>query len=601
MSDIIRLLPDHVASQIAAGEVIQRPASVVKELMENSVDAGATSIKLYIKEGGRSFITITDNGCGMSATDARMCWERHATSKLQSHDDLYQLHTMGFRGEAMASVASIAQVQLKTRRAADEVGTQIYIEGSKVVSQEPCSMLVGTTVTVKNLFYNVPARRNFLKSNPVETRYIIDEFVRVALSRPEIAFELYNNDQEVYTLEAASCDQRFKQIYPDKDANRLLRAAEDTPLVSLEGWVGAPASARKSRGEQFLYVNRRYFRDPYLNHAIMQAYENLLPPDTFPSYLFYISIDPSRIDVNVHPTKTEIKFEDDKIIYQILRAVVRKAIAQFVPTPEIAFNEQPFKAQMDSGTPVFAPPGPAATRFHQLPYIKPERNPDWKKVIDPFAADNNFSDRFEQSEKELFQAPAAAPSPGTPEGNFTQWLQCFIAWELRGRLYLIDQQAAHARVLFEEMYGRDDHKKMAVQQKLFPKVIELPAPDFALLEELLEALQWTGFDISVFGKNTLIVNGTPADLKNADEKALLNEILDAFKEQRPEHGQEVREKLAKAVSSRAAMKPGTILTLPEMQSLVSRLFECRDTRFAPDGTPIFRELTAPDMLKLLKG
>lgn len=601
MSDIIRLLPDHVASQIAAGEVIQRPASVVKELMENSVDAQSTRIKLYIKDGGRSLISISDNGCGMSHSDARMCWERHATSKLSSHDDLYHLHTMGFRGEAMASVASIAQVELKTRRAEDEWGTQVIIEGSKVLSQEPCSMPVGTTVMVKNLFYNVPARRNFLKSNPVETKYIIDEFVRLALARPDIAFELYNNDQEVYILDPSTAPERFRQIFPDKNASRLITASEETPLVRLEGWVGTPESARKSRGEQFFFVNRRYFRDPYLNHAVVHAYENLLPADTFPSYIFYLTIDPARIDVNVHPTKTEIKFEDDKILYQILRAVVRKAIAQFIPAPEIDFNEQPFQARTDSGAPVYASPGPAANRFHQLPYIKPEGNSDWKKVIDPFAAGSSFSERFEQEQRGLFQpAPAPAADPGTPEGTFTQLLQSVIAWELRGRLYLIHQQAAHARVLYEEMICRDEHKRIPVQQKLFPKLIELSAADFALLEELLEELQWAGFDISVFGKNTLIVNGTPADLKNADEKTLIIDILESLKSQRPEHRQELRDHLAKTIAARAAMKPGTTLTLQEMQQLTARLFECRDTRYAPDGTSVFLELTMPDLLKLLK-
>lgn len=328
MSDIIKLLPDHVANQIAAGEVIQRPASVVKELLENSIDAGSTDIKLLIKEGGKTFIQVMDNGKGMSPTDARMCWERHATSKISQTEDIYQIKTMGFRGEALASIASVAQVELKTKRAEDNVGTLILIEGTEVKKQEPAALANGTAISVRNLFYNIPARRNFLKSNPVETRHIIDEFSRVALANPNIAFSMYNNDEEVYALKAGTLEQRIEQMFAYRTFEHILPADEQTTIINVNGFIGKPEISRKTRGEQFFFVNGRFIKDAYLNHAVVNCYENLISKEQFPFYVLHISIEPSQIDVNVHPTKTEIKFEDERAVYQIIRAVVKKALGQ---------------------------------------------------------------------------------------------------------------------------------------------------------------------------------------------------------------------------------------------------------------------------------
>lgn len=604
MSDIIKLLPDHVASQIAAGEVIQRPSSVVKELLENAVDAKSKTIKLYIKDGGKTLIQINDDGVGMSETDARMCWERHATSKLNAHDDLYKLQTMGFRGEALASIASIAHVELKTCRAEDEIGTSITIEGSTVINQEPIHYKTGTSISVKNLFYNVPARRNFLKSNPVETKYIIDEFTRVALARPDIAFELYNNEQEVFKLQPSNLVDRFEIIFPDKNKNRFIEANEETPLIKIEGYIGSPQTAKKNRGEQFLYINKRYFKDAYLNHAIVNAYDQLLQADTFPSYIFHITIDPARIDVNVHPAKTEIKFEDEKIIYQIMRAVVRKALGQYIPTPTLDYNSEPFTARHDSGMTILPQAPRESNNFDKLPYIgssKP-RSTDWKKVIDPFAAGKSFAERFEQEKNELFepQKTHKIKEVRLVEGIFNQLLQTAIIYETKNNIYIIDQHAAHARVLYEQTLYNEGKNTIAVQQKLFPKLIELNAADFVLLTDLLDELLFAGFDIAIFGKNTLIVNGTPADLKNIDEKDLIEGILNEYKNNKSEIKEKKRENLARSLSKKAALKHGQILSTVEMQLLTTKLFECKHPTHAPDGTPVFINLDSVGLLKLIK-
>ena len=344
MADIIKLLPDHVASQIAAGEVVQRPSSLVKELLDNAIDAGSTSVKLLVKEGGKALVQVIDNGCGMSHGDARMCWERHATSKIGLTEDIFRIKTMGFRGEALASIASVARVEMKTKRKEDELGTAIVIEGSKVISQEDIAAENGTSIAVKNLFYNIPARRNFLKSNPVEYKHVLDEFIRCALANPDIQLALYHNDEEQFLLEPGSLDERIAQVFSGTKKSELIYIEEETSIIDIKGYCGSPESAKKARGEQFFFVNKRFIKDPYLNHAIIGAYEGLISKEQFPLYVLHISIDPSQIDVNIHPTKTEIKFEDEKNIYQILRAVIRKALGGILQAPEmnIGFDDNRF-------------------------------------------------------------------------------------------------------------------------------------------------------------------------------------------------------------------------------------------------------------------
>jgi DNA mismatch repair protein MutL len=605
MSDIIKLLPEHVANQIAAGEVIQRPASVVKELLENAIDAGGTDIKLLIREGGKTFIQVIDNGKGMSPSDARMCWERHATSKISAAEDIYNIRTMGFRGEALASIASVAQVELKTKRAEDNVGTLILIEASEVKKQDSFAGNQGTSLTVKNLFYNIPARRNFLKSNPVETRHIIDEFLRVALANPEIGLSMYNNDSEVYTLPSGDLEKRIKDVFGYKSPDQILPAEEETTIINIKGFVGKPEHARKTRGEQYFFVNKRFIRDAYLNHAVASCYENLMPKEQYPFYVLHIDIDPAQIDVNVHPTKTEIKFEDERSVYQIVKAVAKKAIGQYyhVPTYEPA-SEDTFlnltRPQPSENTykPTSAPSGPRKSDpFTKSTFTKPAARTDWEELFSVMNKQNDVvGKQFAPARHEAEQLKIVNEENSTR--NIMQVHQSLIISQIKSGILLIDQQAAHERILFEKYMTALENSPVASQQKLFPKTVVLQAAEEQLLKEMMTEIRALGFDINEFGKHTFAVNGVPAELNHYNEQDLVTQLIEGYKQQSATVLNK-QEKVARTLAKRASMKSGKTLTVEEMSRLIDELFACKEPNYTPDGKVCLLTISLQQLFDLI--
>lgn len=598
MADIIRLLPEYLANQIAAGEVVQRPASVVKELLENAVDAQSTAIQLIVKEAGKQLIQVVDNGLGMSETDARMCFERHATSKIRSTDDLFRIRTMGFRGEAMASIAAVAQVELKTKTRAHDTGTRIIIEGSEIIGQEPVAAPDGTSVCVKNLFYNVPARRNFLKSNPVEMRHILDEFIHIALAHPAIAFSLYHNDIEIFQLPAAKLSQRIVALFGNNYKEQLAACEEITPFITVKGYIGKPEFAKKSRGEQFFFVNERYIRSSYLNHAVLTAYEGLLPKESHPFYVLFIDIAPENIDINVHPTKTEIKFEDEKTVYAIVRAAVKQSLGVHNIAPSLDFE----------GDVNFAPLRPVATSFDDNKFAKASSLEGFiRDLTQPTAAVNIPQAPQNSSRAKTFEPvlPSSRdfprePEPGSqltefdflngsgkasdPSGKKAlQVHQKYIMVQVKSGVMLVDQQAAQERILFEK-YTLSLQKNSGMSQALlFPQAVQLSPGDYDLLQQLSQEFNALGFVFSEFGKNTIVVNGIPADVPARDEKALVEELLEQYKNNRQEVTLSKKENLARAMAKRVASRFTSRLTDMEMNALVDKLFACQVPGYTPSG------------------
>lgn len=607
MSDIISVLPDAIANQIAAGEVVQRPASVVKELMENAVDAGATDIKLIIKDGGSTLIQVIDNGKGMSETDARMCWERHATSKIRKAEDLFTITSFGFRGEAMASIAAVAQVEMKSRRHEDELAVYIQIEGSEIKKQENTAAPEGTNISVRNLFFNIPARRNFLKSIPVETRHVIDEFIRVAMPNPHIAFSFINNTNEVYNLKAGSQTQRIAALLGIKDPNGLLYDEEATDIVQNRVYLGHPQQAKKTRGDQFFFVNGRYIKSAYLNHAVTSAYSELIAKDTYPPYVVFMDVPPEKIDINVHPTKTEIKFEDEKYLYQILKSVCRKALGQHLLLNDSedeneAFNrmisetatsnrmpEEP-KIKVNSG---FNPFGGGST--------KPKQNlGKWQEI---FAVP--IKEEISQPTPDLFEQDRLRHIPEDKPTDkvlsIFQYAAGYLVFSTEKGLFIANQQAAHERVLYEDYAKAMDGSGFPSQQLLFPRVVEFHPTDFALLEEILDQVKLLGFDINPFGSNTFIVNGTPADVKKGEPKELIEGVLQKYKEnlQGLKLGQ--REALMRALAKQSAISKGTVLTPKETTELANQLMNCEVPAYTPAGKPVFVTFAPAELEKQLEG
>lgn len=599
MSDIIKLLPDHVANQIAAGEVIQRPASVVKELLENSVDAGSTSIQLFIKEGGRALIQIIDNGKGMSPTDARMCWERHATSKISRAEDIFGVRTMGFRGEALASIASVSMVEMKTRRKEDEVATLIHIESTEVKSQQPTAAPAGTGITVKNLFYNIPARRNFLKSDAVETRHIIDEFIRVALANPAIEMSLYNNDNEVYRLKSGDEALRIHELFGYNVSTQLLAIHETTTIVNVSGYVGKPEMAKRTRGEQYFFVNRRFIKDAYLNHALTSCYEQLISKEQYPFYVVYIEIDPSQIDINVHPTKTEIKFEDERSVYQIIKAVTKKALGEHyhIPTYEPQSNDS-FLQFNPSSKIIDTPSAHTTPDYTSRSQFTPNRtnSDDWKELFSV----------IEKKRETIGDIPVYTQQAHTHNAPFedttrhiVQIHHALIISQIKTGLLIIDQQAAHERILYERYLHALNENPIASQQKLFPKSIHLSSQDEALMQAMMTEIRKLGFDISELGKHTYAINGVPAELTHQNEQELIEDLLEAFKKPTA-HDEEKHHKIAKSLSRKAAIKSGTRLNNEEMTALIDELFACSTPYLSPDGKPCLKRMTLEEVFNLLK-
>jgi DNA mismatch repair protein MutL len=614
MSNIIHLLPDAVANQIAAGEVIQRPASAVKELMENAFDAGATSIKVVLKDAGRALIQIIDNGSGMSPADAELCFERHATSKLASAADLFQIKTMGFRGEAMASIAAIAQVELKTKRAEDNTGTLVRIEASQITLVEPCSSSDGTSISIKNLFYVTPARRNFLKSNSVELRHIIDEFQRQALAHPDLFFSLHHDGNELFHLPAGNLKQRITGIFGNNYAERIVPVEESTEQVSIEGYIGKPAFAKKTRGEQYFFVNNRFIKDNYLNHAINNAFDQLLGDNSFPLYILFLTVEPSHIDVNVHPTKTEIKFEDEKLIYAVLRAAVKRALGKYNISPSIDFNTEtsfgnlkPFDPLNDEikiptipVNPSFNPFGSAANQgssahsgYAGQSYAKQKTDiAGWETLYQ--IADSNVN-----SQSQLIAATNDDIHHVTATRNNTFQIHGqYILTQIKSGIILIDQQAAHERILFEKFIAALANNQGSAQQSLFPQSIALSAADFELFQELSEELKALGFDIREFGKNTIVVQGYPAEIESGNEEKIILALLENYKQQAAITKFDKKEQLAKSLARQAAIKSGNILNTEEINQLIDELFACEFPQVGISGKASFIKLSLTDLSKL---
>ena len=585
MADIIQLLPDSIANQIAAGEVVQRPASVVKELMENSIDAGAEDIKVIVKEAGKTLIQIIDNGSGMSETDARLSFERHATSKIRKAEDLFTLRTMGFRGEALASIAAIAHVEMKTRMSTKELGTLLLIEGSVVRKQEQTATECGTSISVKNLFYNIPARRNFLKSNPVEMRHIVDEFQRLALAYPEKSLTLIHGDQVIHDLHPGKLSQRVVSLFGKSYQQQLAPCQEQTELVKVSGYIGRPESAKRTRGEQFLFVNNRFVRSNYLQHAVVTAFEGLLPDGTYPFYVLFVEIDPKHIDVNVHPTKTEIKFDDERAVYAVIRASVRQALGAHNLSPAIDFSADVNMISKLS----------AAEKKHQDTYHEEQFGhslnrtnlENWEKMFEL----DETSMLTPSSEKPFIRFESALNSeglvqPGIEERLVFQLHNKYMVRGVKDGLMIMDQQAVHERVLYEKFLEQMKSTSGNSQQSLFPQTVELSPSDFALVMDIEDEIKALGFRFEIFGKNAILVSGIPAGI-GAGEKELFEGLLEQFKFNQAQLALPLKENLARSLAKRASIKLGQKLRREEMEALVEGLFACNNPNFSPEGMPTF--------------
>jgi DNA mismatch repair protein MutL len=617
LPDIIHLLPDNIANQIAAGEVIQRPASAVKELMENAVDSGADDIRLFIQDAGKALIQVIDNGKGMSETDARMAFERHATSKIRNIDDLFHIRTMGFRGEALASIAAVAQVELRTRRPEDETGTSIEIENSRVTRQEPVAAPVGTSIAMKNLFFNVPARRNFLKSNPAEMRHIVDEFIRVTLAFPSIFFSLTANGQELMHLEKGSLKQRIVQILGNSHASKLVSVQENTDYLNIYGFVGKPETAKKTRGDQYLFVNSRFIRSAYLNHAVMNAYKEMIPAESFPLYVLFMDLDPTQIDVNVHPTKQEIKFEDEKIVYAFVQAAVKHSLAQFSITPTLDFDLDPAIQRLDAVSKPVSDEKVAAvassslyktfTQKNQAHFIEPTNKSElrhWKDFYEGpatgGAGEAAGAGGSAGAEVAASGATGAAVTRIKPieDAPLQQLLNTYIVTPTNRSFILVHQQAAHERILYERYTAAATGHPIASQKSLFPVTLTLSAPDAILLSELLPDLQPLGYTIEPFGKDSFIIQGTPADMRQGDEKSALESLLEQYKHFTSEIRFSRRERLIRTMAKQQAVRPGTVLEEKEMRMLVDSLFACAQHNITPGGDPTYIEFKKDYVEKL---
>jgi DNA mismatch repair protein MutL len=618
VADIINLLPENIANQIAAGEVIQRPASAVKELLENAVDAGASEIKLYVNDAGKALVQVIDNGKGMSETDARMSFERHATSKIKNIDDLFHIKTMGFRGEALASIAGVAQVELKTKKQGESVGTFIEIENSVVTSQQPVATAEGTNISMKNLFFNVPARRNFLKSNASELRHIVDEFIRVAMSFPEIFFSLTSNGQEVFHLEKGSLKQRIIQILGNNYSAKLVSVKEETDYMNIYGFVGKPETTKKTRGDQYFFVNNRFIKSAYLNHAVMNAFSDMIAKDSFPMYTLFIDIDPSRLDINVHPTKQEIKFEDEKIIYAFVQSAVKHALAQYSVTPTLDFEldssiqhteavSQPFTQEKQfsaAGSSLYQ----TFTKKNQAHFIDSKSDlGHWNESLlnqnfpdkDPFAGEPK---NVEIPQEDYFTShrnthQVIADKRPTNE-SFIQLHKSFILAQNENGFIVIHQQNAHERILYERFMNAMKGKPIAIQRSLFPVTLELTPADAVLLNELLPDLNLLGYQVEHFGNYTFIIQGSPADIIDGNEKASLEKMLEQYKHFNMEASFSKREKLLRSMAWQQSVKAGTYLSDKELKVLVEDLFNCEINNTTPNGKPVFLEFKKEELDKM---
>lgn len=598
MQNIIHLLPDAIANQIAAGEVVQRPASVLKELLENAVDAGATRIDVVIKDAGKTLIQVTDNGSGMSAADARMAFERHATSKIRNQDDLYGIHTLGFRGEALASIAAVAQVNLRTRLHEAEVGTQLEIAASQVNSQEACVSPPGTTFQVKNLFFNVPARRNFLKTNPIETRHLMNEFMRVALAYPEVAMSLFHNDTQVYDLAPHRLEQRIVAIFGQEYEGKLIQIEESTGYAHFTGFIGSPEVYKKSRGDQYFIVNGRFIKSPYLHHAIASAYEEFIPKDHHPFYVVGIGIEPTHIDINIHPTKTEVKFDDERTLYVLLQGAIKRGLSLYHQSPMMDLptsdttDPETMRAIYQRPTP--NPNGKSIAKPQGLPQ-KPRLDvAHWDALYRPPAptekpAEVQTPALFDREKQSSFETVEA-------ESFLIQFQSRYLLTERQGKLLIIDQHLAHQRILYERFLRTREQGNLPSQQLLFPQTIELSASDYQAIRQVDDIMVQMGFEIKEFGPNTLIIYGTPAGVGTAKINDIFEQILvDIRHTDTTRIQQKVFEDIARVVAMRCAISSQQQLSPVEMKNIKEELFRCQAPAFSPNNKPTYRELSPVDL------
>lgn len=604
MSDIIKILPDSVANQIAAGEVIQRPASVIKELVENAVDAGATTISIIVKDAGRTLIQIIDNGCGMSETDARLSFERHATSKIRDANDLFNIRTMGFRGEALASIASIAQVNLKTKRKEDELGTEIDINACQVEKQEVCACADGTNFSIKNIFFNVPARRKFLKSDATEFNHIITEFQRIALANCNIEFILHHNNNEIYNLPRASQKQRIVTLYGKHLNQNLVNIELDTTLIKIRGFVGKPEAAKKTSGEQYFFVNNRYMKHAYFHKAIVSAYDQLIQSDAIPSYFIYFDVDPKTIDINIHPTKTEIKFENERALWQIINVSVKKTLGKSNFMPSIDFNTEGL---------IEIPILNKNTTDIKIPQINlnPEFNP-FKNETNSFVKTSNKDQHNVRNWEKLYPSTAFSEDQQEPvntlgiqkeliytekQKSVYQFKNKYILTPVRSGLMIIDQQRAHERILYERFIKTIHSHTGITQQNLFPQKIELNTADYLLILQIKDDLAILGFDIADFGSNSIVINGIPSDSKNQNPLNMLESLLEEFKTSEKDIKSDQKEKIARSMAKASSIKAGTALKTEEMQELFDLLFACEMPNYSPSGKVIVSILSLEELEK----
>ncbi|WP_367757538.1 DNA mismatch repair endonuclease MutL [Flavobacterium sp. WC2421] len=612
MSSIIQLLPDHVANQIAAGEVVQRPASVVKELLENAVDARATDIKLIIKDAGKALVQVIDNGLGMNVTDARLCFERHATSKIRQAEDLFSLHTKGFRGEALASIAAIAHVEMKTKQDQQELGTQIVVEGSKFMSQEVAVLPKGTSFAVKNLFFNIPARRNFLKSDTVEYRHIIDEFQRVALAHPNIYFTFYHNGSEMFNLPSASLRQRIVTIFSGKTNEKLVPVQEETEIVTIQGFVSKPEFAKKNRGEQFFFVNDRFIKSGYLHHAVMAAYDGILKDGAQPSYFLYLTVPPNTIDINIHPTKTEIKFDDEHALYAILRASIKHSLGQFNVAPVLDFDrdanlDTPYSYKDAKGeTPTiqvdstFNPFSDDKVNKHYSSYKKPESTANWESLYvglkqdsDVFTSNTDFSFESDEVTGSLFNDEEVEQAVH----NSYQIHKKYIVSPIKSGMVIVDQQRAHQRVLYEQFLTNMTVHQASSQQLLFPLDLFFSSTEMDLIEELKLSLVNTGFVFEETNSDHVVISGIPVNVTESEVSMVLEQLLSDLQDGIPESSFSQNDTIAKSMAKSLAVKTGTTLTIKEQENLVNGLFACKDPNVSPFQKPTFITMRVEDLDK----
>ncbi|MFK8044723.1 MAG: DNA mismatch repair endonuclease MutL [Crocinitomicaceae bacterium] len=614
MAELIKLLPNHIANQIAAGEVVQRPASVVKELVENAIDAGASEIKVIAKDGGKTLIQVIDNGCGMSAIDARMSFERHATSKIEKAEDLFQLQTKGFRGEALASIAAIAHVDLKTKLHDHELGSEIVNEGSKVKSQEPVSASNGTSISVKNLFYNIPARRNFLGSNITEYRHILNEFLRISLVHPDVAFSFHHNNDEVYQFPGAGLRQRIVHAFGKNYNQRLVPVEETTDIFSVSGFIVKPEYARSSRDQMYLFVNNRYFKDRYFNHAIQAAFEGMIPSNKYPAYFLYFSVPTESIDVNVHPTKTEIKFENNKEIYAILRSAIKQALGQYNIAPSLDFDTEQ----------TFDTPSPKLGDKIEIPKVKvdPNFNPfntstavNSASIAGYKSGGRNSTLQPETSQWENFYGNLKDDSSGIDSTNEVlipskigsefenktkapyQLHSKYILTSIKNGMILIDQYRAHSRILYDKLQVEWEQSTRKSQQLLFPEEFEISATDLVYFNEMKDELSDIGFDFELVDSKKIMVSGTPAELKGYQAKSIIDQLLSDYKETQQKTDINISELVLKSVVAATAIKGGTQLGLEQMQHLVDELFACDNHTLSPHGKSIMITYSLEDIIK----